>query len=781
MKKFKKSFDINGRTVTLETGLLAEQTTAAVLGRMGDTMVLTTVVMGANDTTLDYFPLSVEYVERLYAGGRIKGSRWVKREGRPSDDAILTARLIDRSIRPLFPKELKKDVQVVITVLSVDGEHDPDVLSAITTSAALSVSKIPWNGPIGTSRVGLIRQNGNEELVINPHVTEYPFADMDLIVSSLNNRSIMIEAGAKQVEEKYFIDGIKKAKEANAKIIDFINEMVVEIGDKKVELSKDEKLEEVKLLVEKSYKDKMHKLIADGVTREVGGELGKIAEEIYEAEKAKADKNGEAMELDKKKIATGVDYVFKKTVREMIVREGKRPDGRGLKEIRKISAEVGILPRTHGSAVFTRGETQVLSVATLGSSSMEQLLEGPEGEEKKRYMHHYSFPPYSVGETGRMGSPNRREIGHGALAERALEAVLPESHVFPYAIRVVSEVMSSNGSTSQASVCGSTLALMDAGVPLLAPVGGIAIGLMTLDDKSIVLTDIIGLEDFAGDMDFKVAGTTKGITAIQMDTKIAGLTDEVVEETLEDAKNARTSVLESMMSVMPEARKDVSKYAPKIKTIKINPEKIGEVIGSGGKTIRNISASTGATVDVEEDGTVSVAAVDEEAVEKAAHWIDLITRELTPGEVFDGTVKRVVGFGAFVEIVPGKEGLVHVSEMSSEYVADPNDVVKLGQEVKVRVKEVDDHGRINLSMLFGEAAEKAKEAGKKDDGRGGDRGPRDDKPRFENRERRSFGHGGAGRRSGGSSRGPRADSSSQGGGIRNEFGSTYSGTRRPRR
>ncbi|HMS22384.1 MAG TPA: polyribonucleotide nucleotidyltransferase [Candidatus Levybacteria bacterium] len=780
MKKFKKSFDINGRTITLETGLLAEQTTAAVLGRMGDTMVLTTVVMGANDTTLDYFPLSVEYVERLYAGGRIKGSRWVKREGRPSDDAILTARLIDRSIRPLFPKELKKDVQVVITVLSVDGEHDPDVLSAITTSAALSVSKIPWNGPIGTSRVGLIRQNGNEELVINPHVTEYPFADMDLIVSSLNNRSIMIEAGAKQVEEKYFIDGIKKAKEANAKIIDFINEMVTEIGEKKVQLSKDEKLEEVKLLVEKSYKDKMHKLIADGVTREVGGELGKIAEEIYEAEKAKADRDGEAMDLDKKKIATGVDYVFKKTVREMIVREGKRPDGRGLKEIRKISAEVGILPRTHGSAVFTRGETQVLSVATLGSSSMEQLLEGPEGEEKKSYMHHYSFPPYSVGETGRMGSPNRREIGHGALAERALEAVLPESTVFPYAIRVVSEVMSSNGSTSQASVCGSTLALMDAGVPLLAPVGGIAIGLMTLDDKSIVLTDIIGLEDFAGDMDFKVAGTTKGITAIQMDTKIAGLTDEVVEETLEDAKNARTSVLESMMSVMPEARKDVSKYAPKIKTIKINPEKIGEVIGSGGKTIRNISASTGATVDVEEDGTVSVAAVDEEAVEKAAHWIDLITRELTPGEIFDGKVKRVVGFGAFVEIVPGKEGLVHVSEMSPEYVADPNDVVKLGQEVKVRVKEVDEHGRINLSMLFGEDAEKAKEAGKKDDGRGGDRGSRDDKPRFESRERRSFGHGGAGRRPS-SSRGQRPDAGSQGGGIRNEFGSTYSGARRPRR
>lgn len=783
MKKFKKTLEANGRSITFETGLLAEQATAAVLARMGDTMVLATVVMGANDTTLDYFPLSVEYVERLYAGGRIKGSRWVKREGRPSDDAVLTARLIDRTIRPLFPKELKKDVQVVITVLSVDGEHDPDVLAVNAVSAALAISKIPWAGPVGASRVGLIRENGNEELVINPHVTEYPFAEMDLVVSSLNNRSIMIEAGASQVEEKYFIDGIKLAKENNAKIIDFINEMVKEVGEKKIEVLKDEKLEEVKILVEKNYKDKMHKLIADGVTREVGGELGKIAEEIYEAEKAKADEAGTPLELDKKKIAAGVDYVFKKTVREMIVREGKRPDGRKLTEIRKISAQVGILPRTHGSALFTRGETQVLSVATLGPVSMEQLIEGPEGEETKRYMHHYSFPPYSVGETGRMMSPNRREIGHGALVERALEVVIPDASKFPYAIRVVSETMSSNGSTSQASVCGSTLALMDAGVPILAPVAGIAIGLMTLDDKSVVLTDIIGLEDFSGDMDFKVAGTEKGITAIQMDTKIAGLTDAVVEETLTNARLARLDVLKQMLAVLPEAKKEVSAYAPKIKTVKINPEKIGEVIGSGGKTIRNISATTGATVDVAEDGTVSIASVNEEAVEKAAHWIDLITRELTPGEVFDGKVKRIVTFGAFVEIVPGKEGLVHVSEMSPEYVADPNDVVKLDQAVKVRVKEIDEHGRINLSMLFGEDAEKKKEGGQGGGDRGGDRGgPREERPRFEGRERRSFGHGGGrGDRHGGHTgpRSPRPDAGS--GGIRNEFGSSYAKTRGPRR
>lgn len=776
MKKFKKSLENNGRTITFETGLLAEQATAAVLARMGDTMVLATVVMGSNDTTLDYFPLSVEYVERLYAGGRIKGSRWVKREGRPSDEAVLTARVIDRTIRPLFPKELKKDVQVVITVLSVDGEHDPDVLAINAVSAALAVSKIPWNGPVGASRVGLVRQEGNEELVVNPHVTEYPFCEMDLVVSSLNNRSIMIEAGAKQVEEKYFVDGIKMAKEANAKIIDFINEMVAEVGEKKIAVVKDTKLEEVKLLVEKSYKDKMHKLIGDGVTREVGGELGKIADEIYEAEKAKADTSGESMELDKKKIAAGVDYVFKKTVREMIVNEGKRPDGRGIQEIRKISAQVGVLPRTHGSALFSRGETQVLSVATLGPVSMEQLLEGPEGEEKKRYMHHYSFPPYSVGETGRMMSPNRREIGHGALGERALEVVIPDAAKFPYAIRIVSETMSSNGSTSQAAVCGSTLALMDAGVPLLAPVAGIAIGLMTLEDKSVVLTDIIGLEDFSGDMDFKVAGTEKGITAIQMDTKIAGLTDEIVEETLTNARKARMDVLQQMLAVLPESKKEVSEYAPKIEMIKIDPEKIGGLIGPGGKMIKSIIASTGAQVDVEDDGSVSISAIDEDSVKKAVEWIEGLTHEFKPGEEYEGTVKRMLNFGAFVEVLPGKEGLVHVSEMSTEFVKDPADVVSIGQTVKVRVKEIDDQGRVNLSMLFGEDAEKKKEGGQGGGDRGGDRGPREERPRFESRERRSFGRGGP--RGGGTSRGPRPAGPT---GIRNEFGSSYSGSRRPRR
>ncbi|KKQ96236.1 MAG: polyribonucleotide nucleotidyltransferase [Candidatus Levybacteria bacterium RIFCSPHIGHO2_02_FULL_39_36] len=735
MKQSKKTLQINGATLTLETGILAQQATSAVVGRMGDTMVVTTVVMGKNDSTLGYFPLNVEYVERLYAGGRIKGSRWVKREGRPSDEAILTARMIDRTIRPLFPKELKKDVQVVVTVLSVDGENNPDILAAITTYAALAISKIPWNGPIGTTRIGLITQKDQEEeFIVNPTATEEDLLELDLIVSSKNGKVVMIEAGAKQVSEEQVSRGISLAREWNAKITNLIEEWVKEIGDKKVEVQKDEKLEEVIMLVEKSYKDRMVELIEKGVNSEVTGELDAIVEKIWGLEKENIE--------DKSKVAEAVDYIFKKAVREEIVNRKKRPDGRAIDQIRPISAQVGVLPRTHGSAIFSRGETQALSVATLGPSSMEQLIEGPEGEETKRYMHHYSFPPYSVGETGRLGSPSRREIGHGALAERALEPVIPDPIKFPYAIRVVSEIMSSNGSTSQAAVCGSTLSLMDAGVPLLAPVAGIAIGLMTrssqgssgqarskssTDDEYVVLTDIIGLEDFAGDMDFKVAGTEKGITAIQLDVKIDGLSDEIVSETLARAKKARLEVLEKMLSIIPQAREDVSKYAPKIKTVKIDPEKIGEVIGSGGKTIRNISATTGATVDVAEDGTVSISSISEEAVEKAANWVDLITRELHKGEVFEGIVKRIVSFGAFVEIVPGKEGLVHVSEMSTEYVRDPHDVLKIGQTVKVNVKEMDEHGRINLSMLFGERPERTREEGPA-------RPPREERPRDDRRE-----------------------------------------------
>lgn len=693
MRQSSKTLAINGTTLTLETGILAQQATSSVVARLGDTMVISTVVMSKDVSALSYFPLSVEYVERLYAGGRIKGSRWVKREGRPSDEAILSARLIDRSIRPLFPQDLRHDIQVVITVLSVDGENPPEILAAIATSAALSISKIPWRGPIGVSRVGLVK-SGEEEFIINPTNTEEQFLEMDLVVSSARDKVVMIEAGARQIKEEVLERGIKLAGEWNDKIVDLIEEWVSEIGDKKIEVPHDEEKEKAMMLVEKSYKDKIGSLINKGINQEIEGQLSDLIDEIYEQEKENIE--------SRDRVAYALDKIFKKEVRRTILEDKKRPDGRGISEVRPVSAQVGVLPRTHGSAIFQRGETQSLTVATLGPSSLEQLIEGPSGEETKRYMHHYSFPPYSVGEVGRLGAPNRREVGHGALAEKALLPVIPPESQFPYAIRVVSEIMSSNGSTSMAAACGSTLSLMDAGVPLAAPIAGVAIGLISEGSKYIILTDIIGLEDFSGDMDFKIAGSSSGITAIQLDVKSDGLTEKMISEALVRGREARVEMLEKMLSVLPTARQDVSKYAPKIRTIKINVEKIGDIIGTGGKTIRNISTQTGATVDVAEDGTVSVASIDEEAVERAIQWVDLLTREIQKGETFEGTVRRIVSFGAFVEIVPGKEGLVHVSEMAPTFVSDPHDVVEIGQKVKVVVKEIDDYGRINLSMLFGE-------------------------------------------------------------------------------
>ncbi len=759
MKKVSKSFELRGKNISFETGTLASLSTSSVLARMGDTVVLATVTMGRNDTTLDYFPLSVEYVEHLYAGGKIKGSRWVKREGRPSDDSILTGRLIDRSIRPLFPKELKKDIQVIVNVLSSDGVNDADILSINAVSAALAASKIPWNGPVGASRIGLNRET--QELAVNPEMaTEI---DLDFVLTaSANGNTVMVEAGANQVGEDIALQAVKMAKEANSEMIEFINAFAKEVGEKKDEVVKDEEKSKYVALVDKSYKKNIVDVLEGELGENVSGDLQKIADLIAEEESKKA-KQGET--VDKKKIFEAVDYVFKRIIRENIVDKEKRFDGRKIDEIRPLSSQVSFIPRVHGSALFQRGQTQVLSIATLASSSFGQLIETLEGEETKRYMHHYTFPPFSVGETGRIGSPSRREIGHGALAERAIEAVLPTAEEFPYAIRVVSEVLSSNGSTSMASTCGSTLALMDAGVPIKAPVAGIAIGLMTLDKKYKILTDIIGLEDFAGDMDFKVAGTEKGITAIQLDVKVDALTDEMIAEVFDRARKARMEILKVMLKALPESRAEVSSFAPKIKMIKIDPEKIGGVIGSGGKVIKNIIAMTGAQVDVEDDGSVSISAVDDEAVKKAVEWVEGLTHDVEPGEVYDGTVKRMMNFGAFVEILPGKEGLVHVSEMSTDYVQSPEDVVEIGQKVKVRVKEIDDMGRINLSMKFGEDADKpskrpeGSEGGNGDrGGRGGDRGPR----------------GGGGRPGGGFSRGgpPRSGGGgfSRGGGPRRDFG-----------
>lgn len=691
--KTTETLEVAGKTLTLEVGELAQQSTSSVLARLGDTMVLVSVVLG-KESNLGYFPLFVDYVERLYAGGKIKGSRWVKREGRPSDDAILTARLIDRSIRPLFPKSFKKEVQVVVTVLSVDGENEPDILSIIATSAALAFSKIPWNGPVSAVRMGVVKDNGNKEIIVNPGGAELEFSQLDLVASQSKDKTLMIEAGALEVPEDVVLESLEKAQTENKKIIDFIEKIAKKVGVKKEAVTEDSKAHELSAKLEKSYKKEILDLIPGRLSKEGGGDADSLIDAIYE------DESKEDPKIDKGLIAETVEKVLFKSIREQTLKTGKRPDGRGSDDIRPISSFVSVLPRTHGSAIFQRGQTQALTVVTLGSPRLEQLIESAEGEETKKYMHHYSMPPYSVGETGRIGSPSRREIGHGALAERALEAVIPKQEIFPYTIRVVSEILSSNGSTSMASTCGSTLALMDAGVPIKNPVGGIAIGMVSEGEKYVLLSDIIGLEDFSGDMDFKVAGSKDGITAIQLDVKIPGLTLAQIKETFEKAKAGRLFILDKMLSVIAIAREEISKYAPKIELVKVPVEKIGEVIGPGGKVIKAIIAETGAMVDVEDDGSVAISGTTDEQVEKAVKWVQGLTRDVTPGETFEGEVKRILPFGAFVEILPGKEGMVHVSKMSHEFVNDPKDVVAIGQKVKVKVVEIDEQGRINLSMLM---------------------------------------------------------------------------------
>ena len=755
MDKTSVTTEIDGVKLTLQTGELAKQATSSVLARLGDTMVLVTMVAGKEREDIDYFPLTVEYVERLYAGGRIKGSRWVKREGRPTDEAILTARLIDRSIRPLFPKDYRKEVQIVVTVLSVDGENEPDILSIIATSAALSISQVPWNGPVSAIRMGYVLEkgNGNKEFLVNPSPAELDLSELDLVATQTREKTLMLEAGAVQAPEDVVIEAIGKANAENKKIIALIEDFAKKIGTKKETVTPNTALLEIIAIVQKSYKAEVETLIAGRLSKESSG-LGPedLISKIYDDEKARNPEEN----IDKKNIAKAIEYVMFESIRKNTLEKGKRPDGRKVDEIREIKSSVSILPRTHGSAIFQRGETQALSVATLGSPKLEQLLESAEGEESKKYMHHYSMPPYSVGETGRVGFPSRREIGHGALAERALLPVIPKQDVFPYTIRVVTEVLSSNGSTSMAATSGSTLALMDAGVPIISPVCGIAMGMVSqpsletaagkADEKNyVILTDILGLEDFSGDMDFKVAGTTNGITAIQLDVKIPGLTMGQVKETIEKAKTARLFILEKMLSVIPKSRQEVSKYAPKIEMVHIPVEKIGELIGPGGKTIRNIISQTGATVDVEDDGSVAISSTEEEAVRKAVDWVESLTREIKPGEEFEGEVKRILPFGAFVELLPGKEGMVHVSQMSTEFVKNPSDVVSIGQKVKVKVIEIDEQGRINLTMLLKgqEGGGFSPDSGRRSEGgfprgRGGRLGGKDFQRRdkdFPNRER----------------------------------------------
>lgn len=727
-----KSIDLGGRKLTLQTGKVAEQADMAVMASYGDTVVLATVVASKNETELDYFPLSVEYQERLYAGGRIKGSRWVKREGKPTDEEILTGRLIDRSIRPLFPKEYKKEVQVIVMVLSVDHENDPSVVAPIAVSAALHASPLPWKGPVSVVKVGL----NDGKYFTNPTNEQMKDSEMDLVVSTTKDAIVMIEAGANQVPEDMILGGIEYAEKQGKEVLKFIEDFAKEVGPEKVTVEKKVYDKDLEKQVKKLIEAQLDAILEE--KRKTGGKSRDDMDELKAALKDQIDPEHqkEAVEV--------LENMFTQKLRESTLK-GVRPDGRKHTEIRKLWSEVGVLPRTHGSAIFTRGSTQVMSVATLGAPSMGQLIESAEGEEEKRYMHHYIMPPFSTGETGRVGSPGRREIGHGALAERAIMPVLPTEQEFPYAIRIVSEVVSSNGSTSMASTCGSTLALMDAGVPIKAPVSGIAMGLVVEDEENFaILSDIAGIEDFNGDMDFKVTGTENGVTALQLDVKTLNLTLPMLRKAITQATEGRAHILAHMIETIKESRTTVSKYAPKIISISIDPVKIGEIIGPGGKTIKKIIAETGAEVEVDDNGVVHITAVDGDAVNKAKETIENMVKELQPGEIYEGEVKRIESYGAFVEVLPGKMGLVHVSDMAEEYVSNPEDVVKLGDKKQVRVKEVDNMGRINLSMILDPAKDKEKEAerGERREQRGGR--DRDSRGGFERRgggRDRGFGGG----------------------------------------
>ena len=686
MKLVSKSIEVAGRTLSFEFGKFAQQATSAVVARYGDSVIFASVVMGKEDLTKDYFPLSVEYQERLYAGGRIKGSRWVKRE-RNTDEESLSARLIDRSIRPLFPKDFKNEVQIIVMVLATDTENDTDVLAINAVSAALAISPIPWSGPIAAVRIGL----EEDKLVVNPKNGNRDGVALDLVVSSTTDLIPMIEAGATQVPEDQIFTAIETAVSQNKKIIATIKELVSEVGKDKIKIKRAE--------LDSTFVAEMDKiakpLVAEFLHASAGKEGGDLNSIVLHMSQGIEDRN----KLSQIPVILE-NYVYK-TIRKNILEDGKRPDGRKLDEIRPLSIEVGVLPRVHGSAIFQRGQTQALTVTTLGAPSLGQTLETAEGETIRRYMHHYNFPPFSTGETGRVGAPKRREIGHGALAERALTPVIPAEVDFPYAIRVVSEIMSSNGSTSMASTCGSTMSLMDAGVPLKSPVAGISIGLV----NTVLLTDIIGLEDHYTDMDFKVAGTKDGITAIQLDTKIDGLTLEIVKETLARAKTARLQILEAMLKVLPEPRKQLSEFAPKIHVVTIPVDKIGELIGPGGKVIKKLMADFNVTIDVNDNGSVFVSGTDQDGVNNAIGWISSLGQEAKPGEIYEGTVARIQPFGAFVNILPGKDGLVHVSQMAQGFVSDPSQIVHEGDKVRVWVIEIDSQNRISLSMLFDAAGQ----------------------------------------------------------------------------
>lgn len=729
-KKFET--EVAGKKLIIETGKLANQTNASVTCQYGDTVVLATVVLAsAPREGVSFFPLMVDYEEKMYAAGKIKGSRFIKRETKPSDEAILSARMIDRAIRPLFSKDIKNDIQVILTVLSVDTENDPDIPSFYATAAALAISDIPWEGPISAVRVGQI----NGEWVLNPSYEARDKSNLDLIIAGSGKKVIMLEAGGNEVSEKIVFEAIEFGSKHNGKILKFIEDIAKQIGQKKISI------EEFKAEMEKSVESDQEKIEESKGLKSGQDEWETIAFDFLEknisqylftgAKKSKKERRESVAEFstqleayllekqigkEKRKAAQSlVEGFVEQKVITAILREGKRVDGRQLDEIRPLSVEAGLLPRTHGSGLFNRGETQVLSIATLGAPGDEQVLDTMEESGKKHYMHHYNFPPFSVGEAAPLRGAGRREIGHGALAEKALEPVLPNKEEFPYTIRVVSEVLSSNGSSSMASVCGSSIALMDAGVPIKKPVAGIAMGLASCEDNKNeiteykILTDLQDLEDGQGGMDFKIAGTADGITAIQLDTKTHGLKFEIIEATLKRAKTARQEILNAITKVIPAPRSDLSPYAPRITTLKVNPDKVRLIIGPGGKMINEIIDACSVDIDIEDDGLVLVTGIDAEKSQEAISWIKALTREVKAGEKFQGRITRIEDFGAFAELILPEEetryghtskfeGLIHISRLAAHHVNRVEDVCQLGDIVGVEVTEIDDQGRINLKI-----------------------------------------------------------------------------------
>ncbi len=725
---YTKDLKIGDKTVKITVGSFSQQVSAAVLVQCGETIVHTTVALGRK-VNLGYFPLSVEFIEKLYSAGVIKGSRWVKRDGKPTDDAILKARVIDRSLRPMFADGITNEVQVVNTVFSFDGEHDPDMLGLLGSGIALAISEIPFDGPLSGVRVGYTKSTKNFE--INPTYANRDAGDLDLIVSGVHDAIVMVEAGANEIEESIMIEALTLAQTEIGKISKDIEAIVKEIGKEKVEL-----LTEAEVAQNKRQEE-LTQAVFEAHTAEIlaltkkKGSLEAIELDEFEAKLLEEFNKGRDEEdlYTEKEIGSAVYGSLKLGARKMIIDDATRPDGRGLDEIREIWTEVDVFPRTHGSAMFKRGATQAVTVTTLGNPSLGQLIESIEGEETRHYMHHYNMPPYASGEAGRIGWPKRREIGHGALAERALLPMIPSQAEFPYAIHVVSEIMSSNGSTSQASVCGSTLSLMAAGVPIKRPVAGIAMGLVSDGKTFRVLSDIQGLEDHVGDMDFKVAGSSEGITAIQMDIKLKGLPKSILEQALSQAHTGRMHIMAEMLKGISEPRTALSQFAPKIVQLTIPQERIGELIGPGGKMIKSIIEMSGADINVDEDeekkvGLVNVSSPDQEKINIATTFINNMMRVMEVGEAFDGIVTRVESYGAFVEYLPGREGLVHVSKMSTEYVNDAADLVNVGDKAHVRISEIKEDGKIGLSMLTEEEESKQPQrSGGGDRGdRGGDRG-----------------------------------------------------------